>query len=309
MGSRPATDEDPDEAFVIATASAVSGPLATGLGIGDDAAILEGGEVVTMDTMVEGVHWDERLDPGDVGWKLVAVNVSDIGAMGARPRWGTLAMALPAPLDRAWVTAFFAGFSAAARHFGMALVGGDTTLSPGARVLTLTVGGRAAEPVRRSGAQPGDHVWVTGELGRAAEAFGGRAPSAAAIAWFRRPEPPIRFAAELAESGLAHAMIDLSDGLARDLGRVCRASRLGALVDPARLPGGRPLAEAVAFGEDYELCFAAAPVAESAICSLASMHGIVVTRVGCFTSAPELRLLGHPAWPPPSFDHFQSEPR
>lgn len=309
MGTRRATDEDPDEAFVIAAASAVSGPLSVGLGIGDDAAILDGGHVVTTDTMVEGVHWDQRLEPGDVGWKLVAVNVSDVGAMGGRPRWGTLAMALPSPLDRAWVSAFFAGFAAASQHFGLALVGGDTTRSPGPRVLTLTVGGDAPRPVRRSGALPGDDVWVTGELGRAAEAFGRAAPSAASLAWLRRPEPPISFGAALAEAGLAHAMIDLSDGFARDLARVCRASRVGASVDPSLLPGGRPLAEAVAFGEDYELCFAATPGAQSAICSLALMHGIEVTRVGAFTSAPELRLLGHPAWPSPQFDHFVSEPR
>ena len=279
------------------------------VGIGDDAAILEGGQVVSTDTMVEGVHWDQRLEPGDVGWKLVAVNVSDIGAMGGRPRWATLAMALPSPLDRGWVTAFFEGFAAASRRFGLPLVGGDTTRSPGPRVLTLTVGGHAGAPVRRDGARAGDDVWVTGELGRAAEAFGSTSPSPSAMAWFRRPEPPISFGAALAEAGLAHAMIDVSDGLARDLGRLCRASGVGASVDPALLPGGRPLPDAIAFGEDYELCFAATPGAQSAICSLASMHGIVVTRVGAFTSTPELRLLGHLGWPPPQFDHFVSEPR
>ncbi len=150
MGSRPATEEDPDEAFVIAEAMAATGPLTTGLGIGDDAAILDGGEVVTTDTMVEGVHWDERLSPGDVGWKLVAVNVSDIGAMGARPGWATLAMALPTPLDRGWVTAFFVGFGEAARRFGVAVAGGGTTRSPGPRVLALT----AAEVCTRSRDEP-----------------------------------------------------------------------------------------------------------------------------------------------------------
>ena len=309
MSRRSATEEDPDEAWVIATAHDVGGQTPGGFGIGDDAALVSASTVVTTDSMVEGVHWDHRLSAADVGWKLVAVNVSDIGAMGAQPAWATLAMALPAPLDRGWVRDFFVGFAEAAAHFGLALVGGDTTRSPGPRVLTLTVGGEVARPVRRQGALPGDDLWVTGELGRAGEAFLAEVPSAAALAWLRRPDPPIRFAAALAERGLAHAMIDVSDGLARDLGRVCRASGVGAWVDPARLPGGRPIAQAVAFGEDYELGFAAASGAVDAICSLATMHGSRVTRVGAFTQSADLVLLGHASWPVPRFDHFTEVPR
>ena len=309
MGNRPATEEDPDEAFVVATAAAVGGALPGGLGIGDDAAILDHALVVTTDTMVEGVHWDHRLDAADVGWKLVAVNVSDVGAMGGTPRWATLAAALPSPLDRAWVRSFYAGLGEALRAWGVVLVGGDTTRSPGPRVLTLTVGGAAPRPVRRDGAHVGDTVWVTGRLGRAAEALLAPHPRAEATAWLRRPVPPVAFGAALAEAGLATAMLDLSDGLARDLGRLCRASRVGAEVGPARLPTDRPLAEAVAFGEDYELCFTAAPAAAGAICSLAIMHGVHATQIGSIDTGPGARLAGGLSWPAPQFDHFAPAPR
>lgn len=305
MGSRPATEEDPDERFVVEAAAALGGGLPAGVGVGDDAAVLgPEGEVVTTDTMVEGVHWDGRHAPDDVGFKLVAVNVSDVGAMGGRPRWATLALSLPAPLDRAWAAAFMAGLREALGRWQVALVGGDTTRSPGPRVLTLTVGGRAARPVLRSGGRPGDDVWVTGELGRAAEAYGRAAPSAAALAWWRRPLPPVAFGAALGEAGLATAMLDLSDGLARDLARLCRASGVGARVHAAALPGGRPLAEAVAFGEDYELCFTAAPTARDAIRSCAAMQGIVASRVGALTADPGLVLHGADGWPASTFDHF-----
>ncbi len=309
MGSRPATEEDPDEAFVVGTAAASGGALPGGFGIGDDTALLDHGELVTTDTMVEGVHWDDRLSPADVGWKLVAVNVSDVGAMGGRPRWATLALSLPSPLDRPWVEAFFAGLGEALREWGVVLVGGDTTRSPGPRVATLTVGGVALHPIRRSGARVGDELWVTGKLGRSAEAFFATNPRPAALAWFRRPHPPVRFGAALGEAQLASAMLDVSDGLARDLGRLCRASGVAAEVDPAALPSDRPLAEAVAFGEDYELLFAAAPEAAGAICSLANMSGIPVTRIGHILEGAGPRLRGGASWPAPRFDHFPEASR
>ena len=307
--ARTSTEEDPDEAWVVALAAAVGGAPEAGVGVGDDAAVLDAaGHVVTTDTMVEGVHWDDRLSPADVGFKLVAVNVSDVGAMGGRPQWATLAASVPTPMDRAWLSAFAEGLQAGLRRWGTRLVGGDTTRSPGPRVFSLTVGGLAPRPVLRSGARPGDHVWVTGALGRSAEAFLAPAPGPEAMAWLRRPLPPVALGAALADAGLVHAMLDLSDGLARDLGRLCRASGVGARVDPASLPGGRPLVQAVAFGEDYELCFAAPPAASDAICSLAAMYGVSVSCVGTFTPSPELVLIGHPAWPAPAFDHFPPGP-
>ncbi|MSQ00360.1 MAG: thiamine-phosphate kinase [Myxococcales bacterium] len=308
MASRQATEEDPDEAFVVQSVRALGGATEGGFGVGDDAAVVGAGDVVTTDTMVEGVHWDHRLAPSDVGWKLVAVNVSDLAAMGARPRWATLAATLPAPLDRGWWQAFLTGLDAALRHWRLPLVGGDTTRAVYSRVLTLTVVGRAVSPVMRSTARVGDEVWVTGELGRSAEAWLRQAPGAGAMAWLRRPEPPVEFGAALAESGLATAMIDLSDGLARDLARLCRASGAGARIDPDLLPGGRPLAESVAFGEDYELCFTADPASAVAICSGAAQHGVTVTRVGAITHDAGPLLVGHARWPASHFDHFSGVP-
>lgn len=296
--------EDPDEAWVVRTFTGL-GPALPGLqvGVGDDAAVLANGQLLTTDVMVEGVHWDARLSAEDVGWKLVAVNVSDIGAMGGRPTWALLGLCLPRPLDRAWVLSFSEGVRAACARFGVTLVGGDTTRAP-VRFASLTVGGHAARPVLRSGARPGDRLWVTGELGRAAEAFLSPAPAAAAAAWLRRPVPPIAFGAALGEAGLATAMMDLSDGLAMDLARLCAASGVGADVRGEALPGRRPLDWRTSFGEDYELLFTAPPSAHAAVASLAERQQVAVTEIGEITADPRARLDGASTWPAPLFTHF-----
>lgn len=302
----PASDgPDPDEDYVIQTLAARAPARLPGLrvGIGDDAALFDDGRVVTVDTMVEGVHWDDRLSPADVGWKLVAVNVSDVAAMGGRPEWAVLALSVPSPLDRAWIAAFARGVAEACERWGVTLVGGDTTRSP-VRTASLTVGGRATRPVLRSGGRPGDDVWVTGTLGRAAEAFLAEAPRDAALAWFRRPEPRVAFAVALAESGRATAMMDLSDGLRADLGRLCAASGCGAVVDPASVPGDVPLDWRVGFGEDYELLFAASADDRDAVGSIADMFQIAITRVGSLVASPGVRLADGSAWPAPLFTHF-----
>ncbi|MES2639847.1 MAG: thiamine-phosphate kinase [Myxococcota bacterium] len=299
---------DPGEDWVIdrlTTRTAL--PAGLRVGIGDDAALFDDGRILTVDTMVEGVHWDDKLTPADVGWKLVAVNVSDIAAMGGRPTYALLALSLPSPLDRAWVDAFAGGLHAACARWGVALVGGDTTRAP-VRTASLTVGGHASRPVLRSTGAVGDDIWVTGRLGLAAEGFLSDAPRPEAQARLRRPEPPARFAAALAEAGLATAMMDLSDGLARDLGRLCVASGCGAEIDPAAVPGDAPLAWRVAFGEDYELLFCAAAADRDAVRSVASMQDISIGRVGRLEAAPGLRLLGGGEWPRPLFAHFHPRP-
>jgi len=258
--------------------------------------------------MVEGTHWDTRLSPEDVGWKLVAVNVSDVAAMGAVPRWCTLALSLPRPLDLAWVEAFARGLRAACTRWGVELVGGDTTRGP-TRVLTLTMQGRAARPVLRSSARAGDDLWVSGALGRSAEAMLAAAPSALAVAWLRRPDPPLALGVTLAERGLARAMMDLSDGLHADLARMCGASGVGARVDARRVPGVGPLAWRVAYGEDWELCFAGAREDRNAICRVGKELGVALSRIGCFTNDPALRLEGYdgaPRWPATLFSHFDA---
>lgn len=301
---------DPEDEIIELLRAHAPAPPVGWLGIGDDAAVVsvEGSvTLLTTDTMVEGRHWDHRLSAEDVGWKLVAVNVSDIGAMGGRPTWALLALTLPSPLDREWVRGFARGLGAGLRRWGVALVGGDTTGGP-ARVASLTLGGAASRPIRRSGGVPGDDLYVTGPLGRAAEAFLATHPRAEAAAWFRRPCPPVELGARLGESGLVHAMMDLSDGLSKDLTRLCRASGCGAWVDPALLPGEAPLSWKVGFGEDYELLFAAPREARSAVERMSQDIGIPLHRVGALEPGSQPRLVGGDDWPKPMDTHFPEPP-
>lgn len=301
--------DDPGESSVIA-AILRARPATRGVlvDVGDDAAVLAGGLVLTNDLLVEGVHFDERLTPADVGWKAVAVNVSDLGAMGARPSWAVLGLSLPRPLDMAWVTAFADGLGAALARWGLSLVGGDTTRSSGPVVVSLTVGGRAERAVTRSGGRAGDELWVTGTLGAAAAGFHRGAGDAA---WLRRPEPPVAFGVAVAEAGLAHAMMDLSDGLATDLPRLAEASGVGALLDPEALPldpstsgAPDPVEEALSWGEDYQLLLAAPPSAGAPLRALAAETGVRLSRVGRLTAEAGCRL-SRGSWPRPGFSHFE----
>lgn len=310
----------PDEAGVIdaiLAASQGSGAYRPRLGAGDDAAVLAGGEVVTTDVMVEGVHFDARSSAADLGWKLVAVNASDVGAMGCRPTWALLTLSLPRPVAPAWLEGFSAGLGEALRRFGVALVGGDTTRSPGPVVVSLTLAGEGPRAVLRSGARPGDRIWVTGALGEAAAGFYGALPGAPppaeGLAWLRRPEPPVALGAALGASGRVTAMMDLSDGLARDLARLCAASRVGAVVDPDRLPRGPSLAGVadpvpfqVAFGDDYQLLFTAPPGSSAGIRALAAAHGARLSEIGEVIEGAGAALIGRP-WPHALFEHFAED--
>jgi thiamine-monophosphate kinase len=261
--------------------------------------------------MVQGIHFDDRLSPGDVGWKLVAVNASDVGAMGASPTWAVLSLSLPAPLDRAWVTAFAQGMSEALDAWGIHLVGGDTTGSPGPITASMTMAGTTTQPIGRSGAQPGDTIWVTGTLGDAAAGF--LYGTEAGLDALRRPKPPVRFGVALNAAVKVNAMMDLSDGLARDLGRMCRSSGLDADIDPAALPAGPgltgvtdSLAAQVSFGEDYQLLFATGSDARDAVHRVAELHGVSVHPIGEFGTpkdTPRARLRDTP-WPTPGHSHF-----
>ncbi len=292
------------------------------LGVGDDAALLappDSGEslAVTIDTLVAGVHFAPDADPASLGHKLLAVSLSDLAAMGARPAWATLALTLPA-IDEAWLAAFAGGLLGLAAEHGVALVGGDTTRGP--LTLTLQAAGHvpADRALRRSGARPGDAVCVTGTLGDAALALDPPAGLDAAEAdWLRarldRPTP--RVAAGLALRGLARAAIDVSDGLAADLGHVLAASGVGTTVELERLPLGAPLRRLAAAGDwrlplaggdDYELCFTL-PAAR--LDDLGDLDlGVPVTRVGTVEAAPGLRLVapdGRPyALERAGYDHF-----
>ncbi|MCP4809248.1 MAG: thiamine-phosphate kinase [Proteobacteria bacterium] len=262
------------------------------MGPGDDAAVLTDGTVLTVDAMTEGVHWDVRWSAEDVGRRLVAVNASDVAACGADPTWALLTISLPDPIDAAWVREFTRGVHAALGS--VPLIGGDTTRTEGPIHVSMTLGGRLrGEPLLRTGARVGDGIWVSGVLGAASAAFHLGDP--ACMPALLRPEPPLHLGPLLAERGLASAGMDLSDGLATDLARLCAASDVGARVDPALLPlPDVPQAiEHIAFGDDYQLLVTSSQ-------DLAP-HGL--TRIGTIVAGQGAVLIGRD-WPA-AWHHFQ----
>ena len=285
--------------------------MAMAVAPGDDAAVLEDGTAITADTLIEGVHFDEGLSPSDLGWKVVAVSASDLGAMGATPTWMILCLSIPVSTAPSWIDAFSLGLSQAAAFFSISLIGGDTTRSPGPCVATVTMGGKCISgPVRRSGAHVGDLLWVTGRLGLAGAGWMLDAPPQEALARLRHPVPPVEFGIALARERLATAMMDLSDGLAADLPRLCKASGCGAVVSPDGLPVPAALADhpdamrlMTSGGEDYELLFTSSVAAEAAIRALAASEEVDVSVIGTMTQEPDLRLGDHD-WPSPAFSHF-----
>lgn len=276
------------------------------LGIGDDAALLDvpaGQQLVACtDTLVEGVHFLRGTAPEDLGWKSLAVNLSDLAAMGAQPMWAMLALTLPAA-DADFVEGFATGFAELARARDVALVGGDTTQGP----LTITVTALGCVPngaaLTRAGARIGHDVFVTGTLGDAAGALRkmlARDDVPAALrARLDRPQP--RVAAGLALRGLASACIDVSDGLAADLGHVCAASGVGAELEFDALPLSADLCAAfdgetcrgfaLAGGDDYELCFTAPESSADAILAACANVNLRVTRIGRVVAGSGVRVL------------------
>lgn len=274
------------------------------LGIGDDAAILAvpaGHElVVSTDTLVAGVHFPVTTAPADIGWKSLVVNLSDLAAMGADPRWVTLALTMP-EADPAFLGPFCRGFADCAAPYGVALVGGDLARGP----LSITVQMMGTVPagtaLRRSGARVGDGIWVTGELGGAALGLAmvqGRHAGAVDVACLRRLNRPVpRVQAGLALRGLATACIDISDGLLTDLGHVLRASGVGARVElgcvpldanVAALPASQRWALGLRGGDDYELCFTAQAGAATQVAERLAAAGCRATRIGVVTSDPDV---------------------
>ncbi|WP_374013125.1 thiamine-phosphate kinase [Pseudoxanthomonas koreensis] len=316
------------------------------LGIGDDAALLQvpaGHElVVTADTLNDGVHFPHATAPADVGWKALAVNLSDLAAMGARPAWCTLSLSLPGD-DPAWLDAFLDGFLELASIHRIALVGGDTTRGPRSIAVTALGVVEAGRALRRDHARVGDDIWVTGTLGDAAaalalgghlpwpEAAGGGVPGADAgntadpagsaflAERLARPRPGVAAGRQL--PGLAHACVDISDGLLADLGHVCACSGTGAQVDVDALPASvalrtlleprascasPPLAAArrecmrafqATGGDDYELCFTASPSRRDAVAAALGGIGVDATRIGRIVATPGVHALTADAAP------------
>lgn len=270
------------------------------LGIGDDAALLApaaGNQLaVTSDTLIAGRHFPVDTAPFDIGWKALAVNLSDLAAMGARARWFTLALTLP-DVDRPWLAGFAAGLQALAADADVALVGGDTTRGPLSVTITAIGEVPAGRALRRSGARLGDRIAVSGTLGDAAAALRQWQRGDAVVsdgqrglrARLDRPTP--RLALGLALRDLAHAAVDLSDGLAADLGHVLDASGVGAAIQAAQLPTSaelliaEPDADArqrlqLAGGDDYELCLTVPAPHWIAAQQAAAALGLSLTDIG-----------------------------
>jgi thiamine-monophosphate kinase len=277
------------------------------LGVGDDCALLAvapGQELaITADMLVAGTHFFADTDPYRLGHKTLAVNLSDLAAMGATPNGALLSIALPSA-DEAWVAQFAAGFFALADAHGVDLVGGDTTRPPkgGALVLNVTALGEVpvGQAIRRDGAKVGDDVWVSGSVGDAAlglahlrnEVVLEAAARDHCVGRLEMPAP--RVALGLALRGIARSMLDVSDGLAGDLAHICRASKLAARLDVDALPLSQALRAqprdlalrcALAGGDDYELCFTAAPEARAQVEAAGRGAGVAVTRIGGMLAA------------------------
>jgi thiamine-monophosphate kinase len=287
------------------------------VGIGDDCAVIRKNAdqswLVTMDTLIEGVHFDLTWHAAELlGRKTVAVNVSDIAAMGGRPLFVFLSLGLPAEFDPQWLTEFSRGFAAACSEFGCLLAGGDTVRSPNGIMLTLTVLGEAesGRVLLRSGARAGDVLWVSGKLGRAAAGLElcrlgmiGESGLQDLVQAHLDPRPRLELGRRVAQEGLAHAMMDLSDGLATDIAHMCLRSGVGIVLDAGKLPVSDTLREAarqlgldplhwmVAGGEDFELAFAAAPDRKGELLALGRDLGVPLTAVGNFDTRKGVRLL------------------
>lgn len=296
------------------------------IGVGDDGAQLRVPSdqtlVVSIDTMVAGVHFFPDVDPADLGYKLLAVNLSDLAAMGADPAWMTLALTLP-QADESWLQGFAQGLSQLANGHRVQLVGGDTTRGP--LVLTLQAHGFVPAQciVTRAGARPGDRIYVTGTLGDAGLALrimrGEPRAAVVAVDFLRqrllRPSPRVEVGRAL--RGIASAAIDISDGLIADLGHILKRSRVGAQLRLEALPlsdayttvfmNGLDYVSALSGGDDYELCFTAPAHQHERIQAIAGECACPITCIGEIVEEGGLSITlhGEPYQPSsPGYDHF-----
>lgn len=297
------------------------------LGVGDDCALLAptpGMQLaVSSDMLLEGRHFSPQDSPAGIGHKSLAVNLSDLAAMGAIPRWATLSIALPG-VDEAWLQAFSRGFFRMADAHGIELVGGDTTR--GALSIAITVIGEVppGQALQRNGARPSDEVWVSGQLGSAALALAYRQgrlsmeqiDAAKVLPALYLPQP--RVSLGIALRGIAHSAIDISDGLLADLGHILRASNVGAILEFARVPVAavtqnyleNPVARecVLAGGDDYELCFTSSADQHQAVLAASEQTGVAVSCIGRVTMQVGMKVLdahGEPMTTDKTgYDHF-----
>lgn len=299
------------------------------LGVGDDCALLRPGAgcdlAVSKDILVEGRHFIAGTDATRLGHKSLAVNLSDLAAMGALPRWAMLGVALPAA-DDAWAGAFARGFFALAGRFGVDLVGGDTTRGP--LTISITIIGEVppGEALRRDGARSGDDIWLSGVTGEAALGLAhlqGRTRIAGdwlqhCIDRLERPDPRVELGLRL--RGVARSAIDVSDGLLADLGHILERSAVGAELALDAIPGSPALAVCndtqlardcmLAGGDDYELVFTAPVASRSTLAGISASLGLALTRIGSIVPGAGLRLLDGAGREVPvgrrGYDHFGS---
>jgi thiamine-monophosphate kinase len=276
------------------------------LGVGDDCAVLtvpQGQQLlISMDTLVQGVHFPESTPPYDIGYKALAVNLSDLAAMGAIPAWFTLSLTVPS-LDKSWLSAFSDGLFELAQEFNLQLVGGDTTRGP--LSITIQVHGFAptGSAITRSGAKPGDLIYVThtlGDAGLALQLLLDEKPVPASILkQLNRPYPRVEEGLILRE--FASAMIDISDGLIADLSHILNQSKVGAVIHTEQLPLSEELTQAVdpaqaiqyalSAGDDYELCFTIPAHKREALQALMSVKQRIIHCIGQITETKELVVL------------------
>lgn len=303
------------------------------LGIGDDAAVVEPErnrvEVLTVDGVVDGVHFDRAFVPPDaIGHRALAVNLSDLAAMGATPRLALVAMALPADLPLADFDAMASAIGRTAAAHRLHVVGGNLTRTHGPLVIDVTVVGtvKRRQALTRAGARPGDELYVTGSIGAARagleilrDGAGSREPataSASAIERYLRPQPRIRAGTLLARNRVASACMDLSDGLADAVRQVAEASGVGARLDAASLPidpaarewftsrGADPVAAAISGGDDYELLVAVRPRLKRQFAAVLRQVDVPLTRIGVCTEFPGTLTVGDQPLPS-GYGHFR----
>jgi|TARA_B100002003_G_scaffold159084_1_gene147624 thiamine-monophosphate kinase len=307
-------------------------------GIGDDAAVVEPArgtlDVVTTDTLVEGIHFERSFFPAaDLGHKTLAVNLSDLAAMGATPRVAVLSLVLPAGMAAADLDSLVDGMLALATRHRVALVGGNITRSPGPLVLGMTAIGavRRRRVLTRGGGRPGDELWVTGTLGAATAGLAclrleptgsavGHTDLAGCVERYRRPDPRVRIGMLLGRNRAASAAVDLSDGLGDGVRQLALASGVGAILDASAVPideGARrwfqthdldPLDTTLAGGDDYELLVAVPRAHRRRFAAISRLaRGVPTTRIGVLTKDPSLVLRtadGERALPG-GYQHFQ----
>jgi len=288
------------------------------LGVGDDAALFSLGQgyqlVTTTDTLIEGVHFNTNTPARDIAHKSLAVNLSDIAAMGAKPKYFTLALTLP-KIDQSWLQEFSDSLRQLSMHFKVSLIGGDTTRGPFTITINMIGIVENSKALKRSGARPGDGVYVSGTIGDAGYCFwklsNGLIPSNQELKRLNAPTPRVELGLEL--KNLASACIDISDGLEQDLSHILIASLVGAVIDVEKIPISEVLHDYIkdtndwsiplCGGDDYELCFTIPACNEEALKKISESCNVNITRIGLVRESLGLQIEGFDG-PRKSYQHF-----